>query len=146
MNPLDPDHVIASLKAQTKKEALVELAALFQDVDQDLLVQKLMERESLGSTAIVSGMALPHAKISGIDDILIAVGRSETGIHWAAQDGQPVHLILLMLAHPKASASYLQTLASLSRVLRNNADCSQLQHASDNDEIYRILQGCLQSA
>ena len=146
MNRLDPDHIVACLKAQTKKEALLELATLFPDIDQDVLVEALMEREHLGSTAIVTGMALPHAKINGVEDILIAVGRSKTGIHWGARDGQPVHLIFLMLAPVKAATSYLQTLSILSRVLKNNADCAELRHAGDKEEITRILEGCLQSA
>lgn len=144
MSVLNPDHIIANLEAQSKREALTELAALFQDLDQDIMVQGLMDREHLGSTAIVSGMALPHTKISGVDDIMVAVGRSKAGLHWNARDGQPIHLIFLMLAAPKAAASYLQTLSSLSRILKNNADCAQLHRAKDKDEINRIVQGCLQ--
>lgn len=145
MNIPDPAHIIASLKAQTKKEALIELAGLFQNIDQENLVHLLLNRESLGSTAIVSGMALPHAKITNIDEIVIAIGRSKIGIHWNARDGQPVHLIFLMIAPENAASSYLQTLASLSRVLKNNADCTLLQKAKDQTEINLILQDCLQS-
>jgi PTS system nitrogen regulatory IIA component len=145
MNSLDPAYIIANLKAQSRKEALIELAGLFQDLNQEVLVSALLERESLGTTAIVSGMALPHAKIEGLDDILIAVGRSKAGIQWGARDGQPVHLIFVMIAPQKAAASYLQTLSSLSLVLKNNADCALLKHAPDKEEISRILQGCLQS-
>ena len=145
MNIPDPAHIIASLKAQTKKEALIELAGLFQDIDQENLVRTLLDRESLGSTAIITGMALPHAKISIIDEILIAIGRSKAGIHWNARDGQPVHLIFLMIAPKSAASSYRQTLSGLSRVLKNNSHCALLHSAKDQTEIHRILQDCLQS-
>lgn len=140
-----PSHIIADLKAQSKKDALIELAGLFQDINQEILVQALLKRERLGTTAIVTGMSLPHAKIDTIDTILIAVGRSKTGVQWGARDGQSVQLIFLMLAPETASTSYLQTLAGLSRILKDNSNCNRLHTAKDKEEINRILQGCFLS-
>lgn len=145
MNLPDPAHIISSLQAQSKKEALEELIALFQDIDQTALVHALLERETLGSTAIISGMALPHAKIATIDQIMISVGRSKTGIQWGAKDGQPIHLIFLLLAPESTGKTYLQALSSLSRIIKNNSNCALLQNAQDEDEINLILKGCLNS-
>ncbi len=145
MNIPNPAHIIANLKAQTKKEALMELAGLFENIEPENIVRTLLNRENLGSTAIITGIALPHAKISTIDEILIATGRSKAGIHWNARDGQPVHLIFLMIAPQSAASSYRQTLSGLSRALRDNSNCALLNRAKDQTEIHRILQDCLQS-
>ena len=141
-----PTHIIADLDAQSKKEALIELSGLFADLNQESLVQALLKRERLGTTAIVPGMALPHTKINTIDSILIAVGRSKTGIQWGAQDGQPIQLIFLMLAPQSASKSYLQALAGLSRLLKNNSNCTRIHNARNKEEINQILQGCFYSS
>lgn len=141
MNLPDSAHIIANLKAQSRKEALPELSRVFQSLDQDLLIKAILDREALGSTAIANGVALPHCKISTIDDILIGIGRSQTGLHWGgAKDGQPVRLIVLMLAPLDASTSYLKTLANLSRFLKNSSNCTLVHKASDASEIQQIFQ------
>ncbi len=146
MNPPDLTSIIASLKAQTKKEALIELTGLFPDLDKKLIVRELMDRETLGSTAITSGIALPHTKSDTVNDILIAVGRSKAGIHWGARDGQPIHLICLMIAPEKASSAYLQTLAKISRILKNSSTFTLLHNAQGKDEISQILNDCFHSS
>lgn len=141
MNLPDSAHIIANLNAQSRKEALAELSRVFQNLDQNLLIKAILDREALGSTAIANGVALPHCKISGIDDVLIGVGRSHTGIHWGgARDGQPVRLIVLMLAPLDASTSYLKNLADLSRFLKSSSNCALVQKARDASEIQQIFQ------
>ncbi len=135
----DPAHIIANLTAQSRKEALTELSGLFPDLDQDLLSKSLLSREDLGSTAIANGVALPHCKITTINDILIGVGRSKTGIHWGAKDGQPVQLIVLMIAPLQSSANYLRNLANLSRFLKNSYNCALVHKARDAQEIQHIF-------
>ncbi|MDA3832611.1 MAG: PTS sugar transporter subunit IIA [Spirochaetales bacterium] len=136
----EPAHIIADLTAQSRKEALTELSGLFHHLDQHLLIKALLDRETLGSTAIATGVALPHCKMNTIDDILIAVGRSETGIHWAAKDGQPVRLIILMIAPLKTSSSYLKILANISRFLKDSSNFALLSKAKDAHDIQHILQ------
>ncbi|MDA3969818.1 MAG: PTS sugar transporter subunit IIA [Desulfobulbaceae bacterium] len=135
----DPAHIIANLTAQSRKEALTEMSGLFPDLAQDLLIKSLLNREDLGSTAIANGVALPHCKITTIDDILIGVGRSKTGIHWGAKDGQPVQLIVLMIAPLQSSANYLRNLANLSRFLKNSSNCALVHKARDGEEIQHIF-------
>ena len=106
---------------------------MMQEFDQDVLLQALLDRESVGSTAIDTGLAVPHAKVASAKKIQVCFARSRTGIQWDAPDRQLVHLFFLMVAPPTAAAQYLETLATLCRFLRDSSNRSLLVKASDED-------------
>lgn len=109
------------------------MAGLLTDFDQDVLEAALVEREAVGSTAIDSGVAVPHAKLAAAKEIQVCFARSKAGIQWGAPDRQLVHLIFLMVAPVGSSEHYLQTLAILCRFLRDNNNRSRLLGAPDGE-------------
>jgi len=88
---LKKEFILEQLKAKSKQEALAELAGAFAKsqikFDSGAMLRVLLEREKLGSTGIGDGIAIPHGKLAGLDEILVAFGRSREGIAFEALDG-----------------------------------------------------------
>ena len=118
MPQLQRDAIILDMKAATKEAALRELAGaaatLCGRFTEETLYNVLLERETVGSTGVGNGVAIPHGKIDGLDEILLCFGRSRTGINFDAIDNRPAHLFVLMLSPANKAGEYLQTLAAVS--------------------------------
>ncbi len=96
------EFIHAGLEAKNKDEVLAELVNVIIEgglkLNSSSIIDILKQRESLGSTGIGEGVAIPHGKISNLNDIVVAFGRSEKGIAYDSLDGKPVHLFFLLLA------------------------------------------------
>jgi PTS system nitrogen regulatory IIA component len=143
LNQIIPQEgILFALRASNKKHALLELAALaeaFTDVPQRLILDRLIEREKLGSTGIGNGVAIPHAKFAEIARPWGFFARLENPIDFAAIDEQPVDLMFLLLTPAGAGAEHLKVLARISRLLRHQSACEKLRGALDAAAIYTIL-------
>ena len=137
------EFIIDELRAATKEDALAALASVLlrENVMNDLdeIVKILMEREKLGSTGIGDGIAIPHGKIPGLDDLLISFGRSKAGIAFDALDGKPVHLFFLLMAPEHASGQHLKALAKISRMLKDEAFRTRLMAAKSRDDLFALI-------
>lgn len=131
------------LKATTKKGIIKELAdnisASLGLADKEYIEKVLEEREQLGSTGIQDGIAIPHGKVVGIGQIVIACGRSIKGVEFNAHDAKPTHLFFVLLAPEFAAGQHLKALARLSRILKNSRFRERLLHAPDEKEMYRVI-------
>lgn len=140
---LRPEMVWPELKAKTKPEAIKELAQHIAKgtgtLDEKQLTDILMERERLGSTGIQDGIAIPHGKVPGLKQMLIACGRSQEGIDFEAHDQKPTHLFFVLLAPEFAAGQHLKALARLSRLLKDASFRERIMSSQDANEIYRII-------
>ena len=131
------------LQAKGKKETLEELAALLAGQriipDREKLVSVLMERESLGSTGVGNGIAIPHAKTDLVKKIIVAFGRSDKGIDFASLDKKPVHLVFLIIAPEEAHETYLRILARISRLLHEEKIRNGLRAAQSPRQIINLI-------
>jgi nitrogen PTS system EIIA component len=137
---LEPRDVVADLRVADKDGALRELArrvAALADLPQQLVHHALIAREKLGSTGVGAGIAMPHARIAGLNGFHGIFARLAKPIDFEAVDGRPVDLIFLLLA-PEGADS-LAALACASRTLRNPATAKRLREAADADRLYAIL-------
>ncbi len=134
--------VAPSLKATSKKQLLQELAARASDahaLDSRTVFEALMERERLGATGMGHGVAIPHARLHGVDRILGYFARLDKGVDYDSADGEPVDLVFLLLAPESAGANHLKALARVSRLLRNEGRCAKIRSTTDASAIYAIL-------
>jgi PTS system nitrogen regulatory IIA component len=140
---LKREFIIEELQAVTKEAVLAELAAVLMPAgspdDQDEMVRVLMARERLGSTGIGDGIAIPHGKIGGLDDLRIAIGRSHQGVDFNALDGKPAHLFFLLMAPENSSGQHLKVLARISRLLKDNVLRKNLMEAESAAELFKLL-------
>jgi PTS system nitrogen regulatory IIA component len=131
------------LKSATKKEVLAELSAIFtrgsSNYDQESMVNALMERENLGSTGIGDGVAIPHGKMCGTDELLLSFGRSKKGVDFNATDGKPVHLFFLLMVPEGSRSQHLKLLAKISRMIKDAAFRKRLMEAESQSGLYSLI-------
>jgi mannitol/fructose-specific phosphotransferase system IIA component (Ntr-type) len=140
---LQKNGILTNLESTDKSEILTQmgkyLATLYDIKDQDHIVRKILDREAEMSTGIGYGIAIPHARIEGIDRLFIIAGRSVKGIDFNAIDEQPVHLLFMMLSPVNASSQYTQILSSLSRVMSYEEIRNSLIESDDAEKFLGIL-------
>jgi nitrogen PTS system EIIA component len=139
---LAPEAVLATLKAQTKKQLLQELAVRAHartNLPEKQIFETLNERERLGTTGVGAGIAIPHGRMAGATGITGVFARLENAIDYEAVDGQPVDLVFMLLAPENAGADHLKALARVSRLLRNQQICEKLRAAQSAEALYAIL-------
>jgi PTS system nitrogen regulatory IIA component len=140
---LQREFVLEELKTRNKREVLAELAGVFAKgrikVGLDAILHILLERERLGSTGIGEGIAIPHGKIPGLDEMVVSFGRSREGIAFEAMDGKPVHLFFLLMAPENSAGQHLKVLAKISRMLKDPAFRKNLLEAKMHEDLFRII-------
>ena len=137
-----PDAVLPSLKAGSKKQvlqALAEKAAIVTGRDDRTILDLLVQREKLGSTGVGGGVAIPHARLPGIDHIVGMFAHLAHPVDFESLDEQPVDLVFLMLAPEAAGADHLKALARIARVLRDPVVVARLRGSPDNAALYAVL-------
>ncbi len=103
------------------------------------MLHVLLEREKLGSTGIGDGIAIPHGKLAGLDEMVIAFGRSREGIDFEAMDGKPVHLFFLLMAPENSAGQHLKALAKISRMMKDELYRRALLEAKTHEDLVRII-------
>lgn len=139
--------VLCDLKADSPKQ-LFQIMAQHLIADHNLdpkgitcrdVVQAASERERLGSTGVGNGVALPHARIDGMDRVVAGFARLDEPIEFDAIDGRPVDLICFLLAPSDAGGAHLRALARVSRLLRRPELRQRLRAAPDAHALLAIL-------
>ena len=135
--------ISVDLKAASKQEVLSELCGLLEKAgklpESKAMVQILMEREGLGSTGIGQGVAIPHGKSSSVSLQSAALGISKRGVDFDALDGEPVHIVFLLIAPPDGAGNHLKALAKVSRLLKDKFFRQALKDAKSPEEILKII-------
>jgi mannitol/fructose-specific phosphotransferase system IIA component (Ntr-type) len=131
------------IEARSRDDVLVQLARRVADNTPGLngaaLLSTLKARELQATTAFGDGVAIPHARVVGLDRMVAALARSKEGVDWNAPDGRPVHLILMLAGPADKPDLYLKTLAAVSRMLRD-AECrARLTAAAGAEEMLTAL-------
>lgn len=139
---LSPGSVIENLTVTSKKQALQEIArraASVAEIDERTVFDTLLERERLGSTGVGGGIAIPHAKLPGLESPFGVFARLARPIDFDAIDDQPVDILFALLAPTDAGADHLKALARVSRLLRDRVTCEKLRGSDRADALYGLL-------
>jgi PTS system nitrogen regulatory IIA component len=143
-----PNAVIAALKVNGKKQAIQELAARAAELtgqSEKAILEILLQREKLGSTAVGNGVAIPHGKMPKLDRLFGLFARLQRPIDFEALDNQPVDLIFLLLAPEAAGADHLKALARVSRMLRDRGLVDKLRATENAEALYALLVDSVQT-
>lgn len=103
------------------------------------VIDALLEREGLGPTGVGQGVALPHARLEGLDSVRGLFLRLERPLDFDSVDRQPVDLVFALLAPEGAGVEHLKALALVSRTMRNAGVCAKLRANSDPSTLHTIL-------
>jgi len=134
--------VLSRFEGTSKKQVLQDLAAhaaALLSIDAQTIFDVLWEREKLGTTGVGGGIAIPHGRIAGLENVKAIFAQLKAPIDFEAVDEKPVDLIFLLLAPTDAGADHLHALATVSRTLRDAHLCERLRAAKNQETLYRLL-------
>ena len=141
---LDEELIIPELSATTKAEVLRELleplARKHPGIDAETAYRVLMEREQLGSTGIGEGVAIPHGKMTDLEEIILVVGRSTKGVDFAALDFKACTIFFLVLAPEHVAGLHLRILAHVSRLLRDDSFRQAFLSSGERKALWELLE------
>lgn len=140
---LKKEAIIAEIQADNKDDVISEMAgriaAIYPNINESQAVDVIMEREKLCSTALDAGVAIPHGKMSGISNFIIAFGRSIQGIDFESLDDKPTHLFVMILSPENSSGLHLKLLAKISKIFKIQEFRLKLMDAKTPQDIYDII-------
>jgi nitrogen PTS system EIIA component len=139
---LSPAGIAAGLAVASKKQLfqhIGSLASALVGIDPKLVVERLGERERLGSTGFGGGIAIPHGKIDGLDHVVGLFARLAQPIDFSAIDSLPIDLVFVLLSPPEAGVEHLKALARVSRRMRDRDFVAKLRGAGSPDAIYALF-------
>lgn len=137
--------ITANLKSTTKDDTIKELVDLLigaGDIDKKdraKIIEALMAREALGSTAIGHNVGIPHAKLDCVKHLVAAFGLSQKGVDFDSLDGEPVYIFFLLLAPQDSAGPHLKALARISRLTKDKFFRDSLHQAQDEKTILKII-------
>ena len=139
---LSPTAVFAGIAAPNKKALFQQLAGHAADlsgVDARLVVDRLVERERLGTTGFGGGIAIPHGKVDSLDHVVGLFVRLAQPIDFQAIDDLPVDLVFVLLSPTDAGVEHLKALSRVSRRLRDRAFVAKLRGAGSPDALHALF-------
>ncbi|MDD2752564.1 MAG: PTS sugar transporter subunit IIA [Candidatus Omnitrophica bacterium] len=145
MDFLSKDAIIPDIRASKKDEVIKELVDVLinaNEIDKrhrNKIIEALLARESLGSTAIGQGVAIPHAKSDSATKLVAAFGLSKKGVDFDSLDGEPAYIFFLLLAPQDSAGPHLKALARISRLLKDKYFRDSLRSSQDSKAIVKII-------
>ena len=145
MDFLSKKAIVTDIKSTKKNDVIEELVdALIESGDiekrcRNKLIDSLMNREALGSTAIGQGIAIPHAKSDCVEKLVAAFGLSNKGVDFDSLDGEPAYIFFLLVAPQDSAGPHLKALARISRLLKDKYFRDTLRTCEDDKAIIKII-------
>ncbi len=145
MDFLSKKAIIANIRSQKKEDVIKELVdGLINSGDIEKrhrvkLIEALMAREALGSTAIGQGIAIPHTKSDCVTNLIAAFGLSKKGVDFDSLDGEPAYIFFLLVAPQDSAGPHLKALARISRLLKDKYFRDTLRACIDDKSIIKII-------
>lgn len=141
---LNEELVSPDLQSEGKEDVLNEMADILVHSnfikDKKQLLNKLMERESIETTGIGHGVAIPHARTESVDGLAMCFGVSHKGIDYNSLDNKPVHIIFLIASNEENKNNYIKLLARISRICRKESFRSKVQEARTSEDVLKVFQ------
>jgi fructose-specific phosphotransferase system IIA component len=141
---LNLKYVLTEFKSENKNDVINELVDLLKGderiIDLEEVRKCVFEREEKMSTGVGKGFAIPHGKTNSVNDILAAFGKSEAPIEYNSLDGEPVHLIFLLIGKENLVAKHIKLLSRISRLMNNEEFRKKLINADSKESILKIFE------
>jgi mannitol/fructose-specific phosphotransferase system IIA component (Ntr-type) len=140
-NYLDSTVALTNIKGKNKKTILTCLidhlitSGKIQKQDRREILKVLVQREEMGSTAIGGNIALPHARVTCVKDIMLCIGITSDGLDFESLDDEPVNIVVLLLSNQKEAGLHLKMLALLARVLRDKYFVQKIKALTNPEDI-----------
>ncbi len=145
MDFLSKKAIITDIKSTRKEDVIKEMVDLLIEAgdvekrNRNKLIDALMSREALGSTAIGQGIAIPHAKCDCVDKLVASFGLSKKGVDFDSLDGELAYIFFLLVAPQDSAGPHLKALARISRLLKDKYFRDTLRASTDEKSVIKII-------
>ncbi|HEY7120012.1 MAG TPA: PTS sugar transporter subunit IIA [Tepidisphaeraceae bacterium] len=140
---LKPQDIKIPLAASSKTEAIGELVNLLaangQVADPKKMLEAVLDREATRTTGIGNGLAIPHGKCPGVENLVMAIGKAANPIDFQAIDGRPVNLIWLLGSPPDKTGQHIHALARISRLMTIDKFRQAVANAKTPQELFDLI-------
>ncbi len=142
---LSESQIIPNMEASERWQAIEEIVSFLVEgghlprKEKENILAALFHREETMSTGIGFGVAIPHASSEAVDKIVVAFGRSQTGIEFESLDDKPVHFVVLFLVPAAQFQTHLKTLSAIAKFLNDRVTREALTNAHDAQDIMKVL-------
>lgn len=137
------DRTECAVQCNSKKRIIETISSIAArsnpDIDEGTVLTALLNREKMGSTGIGNGIALPHGRLAGLDNVIAIVVTTTPPIDFDAIDNKPVDIFFALLVPEEQTEGHLQTLASVANKLSQKDTVKAIRNASTNDDIITAL-------
>ncbi len=141
---LKPDHIFLDLKPGDKRQVLEEFVKALKKRGlikaEKTILKEILKRESIGSTGLEKGIAVPHALISKIKEPLLAMALFKRGIDFGSADQKPTRAVLLLLGNKDFPGTQLKILAHICRLVKETNFVSKLKKAKSHLDVCSIIE------
>jgi PTS system fructose-specific IIA component/PTS system nitrogen regulatory IIA component len=137
--------IVPALVATTKDAAIREMVESLRTSghvktsEQENIIKAIMKRETLGSTGIGRGVAIPHTKHESVDRLIGTIAVSHDGVPFDSLDSEPVHLLVMLISPQDRPGEHLRALENVSRNLRDETFCRFLRQSTNRESIWDLL-------
>ena len=138
--------IIPDLKATTKEGAIREMveglrvAGYFRGAEPEDIIKAILKREQLGSTGIGRAVAIPHSKHTSVDRLIGSLAISKAGIPFDSVDGEPVHVLVLLISPQDRPGDHLRALENVARTMRDDGFVRSLIQSATREAIWSLLE------
>ncbi len=135
--------IVPHLAARTKAGVILELATALSKITPGIPLTRihevLQEREKIGSTGMEKGVAIPHGRLTELDNLVACFAVSQEGVDFEARDGRPSHFFFALVAPENSAGVHLKALSKVSRLFRSDALRDALLEAPTAEAIYALI-------
>ena len=135
---INKDSIFLDVRAESQKNVFKILGNIFSKKNKtlsSLIIDKLNERERLGSTSVGNGIAIPHTKIDGINETQVIFLKLKDGVDFSASDGKKIDLVFSIIAPENSESDHLLILSSISNFIRKKQKIEMLRGSTNMEEI-----------
>jgi PTS system nitrogen regulatory IIA component len=140
-----PEAILPVLAATTKEASIREMveglrnSGHIKGAESENIIKAILKRETLGSTGIGRGVAIPHTKHESVDRLVGTLAVSQAGVPFDSLDNEPVHLFVMLISPDNSPREHLRALESAARHLRDDTFCRFLRQAKNREQIWELL-------
>ena len=131
------------MDGKDKDSVITELVDLLAEnnllVDRDVVIEAVFVREQTRSTGIGSGIAIPHGKCNGVEELVMALGVTSEPVNFDSIDQKPVSIVILLASPADRTGPHIQALARISRLMLDDEFKAKLENATSPEEVYQLI-------
>ncbi len=141
------DAIVPALTATTRDGVIRELveslgaAGQFLNADREDIVRAVLRREQLGSTGIGRGIAIPHSRHGSVSQLVGTIGLSGPGVPFDSIDGEPVHIVVLLVSPQDKPGDHLRALENVVQTMRDDEFVKALRACQTKDQVWDLING-----